>query len=118
MITDWPRHEAAKRDEIVPRDGGIYGLFIGDELIYIGRTKNLWDRLGVHRRKTGMTHFVFKVLPAWLAYRYESLRIAAFRPRLNKHVMKPETLRAIRGAGRALNTLSDKGMISRLARAV
>lgn len=71
----------------------VYRLYDGDELIYVGRTVNLAQRIGVFQRRTGIItggrYYPFKKLADAQA---EELRlIRKYRPRFNVRVASSPT---------------------------
>jgi excinuclease UvrABC nuclease subunit len=76
--------------EIPLPKAGIYFLFSGDELIYIGQSQNIFTRLGMHCAigRFGLTEItsVFYVLErnANRRSRLEAELIGTFKPKLNR----------------------------------
>jgi predicted GIY-YIG superfamily endonuclease len=71
----------------------VYVLWDGDEIIYVGRTVNLPQRLGVFQRRTGIVtsgqYYPFRCLAA--AQAEEKRLILLHRPKFNKYVASSPT---------------------------
>jgi hypothetical protein len=65
------------------RLAGIYYLFDGDEIVYIGQTTNLYARLGMHHNKRFDSFALINCLEKERT-RYEREAIYAFCPRYNR----------------------------------
>jgi hypothetical protein len=69
---------------------GIYFLFDGDELVYVGQSVYITERIRQHiRKRTPFTHFGSIDVPWSLSLSVEIAYIHALRPRLNRRYEDP-----------------------------
>lgn len=61
---------------------GVYFLLIGDEVVYVGQSVNIYSRLSSHHIKN-FDRFAFVLCDIAMLDRLESLYIHCLRPRLN-----------------------------------
>lgn len=63
---------------------GIYALFNGETLVYIGQAINVMKRLAAHTETKDFTHAAFVSVPRDLLNEVERGLINAYLPRLNR----------------------------------
>lgn len=75
-----------QRHEKVPIVSGIYFLFDGDEVVYIGKSTNIHNRLNSHEhdRQKKWDSFTFLEVEGIFSGALESIFIGSYRPRYNK----------------------------------
>tara|TARA_R100001463_G_scaffold123944_4_gene180842 strand:+ start:584 stop:1003 length:420 start_codon:yes stop_codon:yes gene_type:complete len=75
----------------LPKDGGVYVMYNrANELIYVGQSNNLNNRLRQHPKRSELSYLKYKVIEsADDRIRLESMLIEKLRPNLNKlHKLK------------------------------
>ena len=75
-----------KKQDKVPVVERIYFLFDGDDIVYIGKSKNIHSRLNAHAcdRWKAWDSFAYIEAEGVLMGALESVFIGAYRPRYNK----------------------------------
>lgn len=107
-ISAIPHHHAEVVEGAIPFDSssGVYFLIKNEEVIYVGKSVNVFDRIGAHRREGGAWFDSFNVIRCGLdeMAALEEKYILAFMPKMNTAITYKKTQRpsatTARGAGR------------------
>ena len=93
-----------KRYEILDSDSGVYFLYQGDEIVYVGQAMSVYSRVGVHK-KTGeiaFDSFSFISLDIEEADAVESRYILELQPKHNSTVPLYVNITSLRNRVKAI----------------
>jgi len=91
---------------------GVYLLFEGEEVIYVGQTINLYTRIVGHNKKS-YTHVNWVELDERYLWEYEDRYIKYFNPRLNKNPASHITRREPSTMTNNIQKLIDKKKVTK-----
>lgn len=90
LLPDWPRCPLEQRKQHLPEKPGVYALFDGRSLVYIGKSSNLAKRwAGRSHHRYPQAEQLSRPVLAWLAMplrqidRAERALIAHYKPKWN-----------------------------------
>lgn len=90
--------EASARVDPGLRQSGVYALFDGDELVYIGQSRSVGWRIVQHMGDKQFDAAAFIKLPSEQLLAVEAMLIKAWKPRLNKALITLDMRRQQLGA--------------------
>ena len=93
-----------KRYEILDSDSGVYFLYQGDEIVYVGQAMSVYSRVGVHKKTGEITFdsFSFISLDIEEADAVESRYILELQPKHNSTVPLYVNITSLRNRVKAI----------------
>lgn len=79
--------------KILEKGCGVYFLFDGDELVYIGKTTKFELRLSSHMLKKVFDSYVFVKVPLHILHEEEKKHIMHYKPKYNTEWNRAERVR-------------------------
>jgi hypothetical protein len=82
VLVRWSERRAKRQRRATPYRAGVYLLFRDGDVVYVGQSKDVHERVDTHRRV--FDHAFISYVPHGLLLIYEAVLIRAFRPKFNK----------------------------------
>lgn len=107
MLSNWTKLSRDRVKELPFNLGGVYALFSGTELVYVGRAGSIRTRVVSHQIKT-FDSLRFKRMSPTRAYQTEALLLFKHRPPMNKRIPLPDSLAQIKVGGAILRSYRSR----------